>query len=196
MSYFSNRKLSLKVVILVTVAALVTYASQDGPIDRVTGDFGEQNCTFCHSDFPVDSGRDQGGTFDILDVPPQYTPGQTYTIRVSLGQPLQKKWGFELAARFVEDGAQAGGITVTNLDQMQLSTDPDTGVQYLKQTYTGTFDGTLDGPVEWSFDWTAPDSGTVRFGAAGNAADGDNSRFGDYIYTTTQETSPAASARN
>ena len=52
--------------------------------------------------------------------------------------------------------------------------------------HTGTGNATADSHT-FSFVWTAPTTGTstVTFYASGNAADGDGSTSGDYIYTTS-----------
>jgi hypothetical protein len=60
------------------------------------------------------------------------------------------------------------------------------GRQYIEHTQLGTFAGTPAGHT-WQIRWTAPsaDIGTVRFFAAGNAANNDGTNQQDYIYTTT-----------
>ena len=181
MNFFSQRKLMAKVFIFMLVAAaVVVMANQDGPPNGYTGSMGQLDCSICHSDFAVGSGLDLGGMFEIMGVPDQYTPGQTYQITVTIGQPGQTRWGFELAARFEGTEDQAGTIVQTDLDNTQLSTFRN--VQYIKHTNQGTYEMTADGPVSWSFNWIAPDTGTVVFGAAGNAANDDNTPSGDYIY--------------
>ena len=58
----------------------------------------------------------------------------------------------------------------------------------MKHTSTGTYNGTSNGPVTWQFDWTVPDPavGTITFYAAGNAANGNGSTSGDYIYSVSK----------
>lgn len=189
MHLFAKRTLILKVVILVALAAVAVFALSEGPPPGFTGSptFGEPNCTICHSSFSLDAGVDQGGALEILGVPDQYTPGETYTITVQLSQPEQKRWGFELAVRDADTAGQAGMITLIDPINTQLL-DFD-GIQYVYQTGDGTYNGTPGG-VAWPFNWTAPDSGTVVFSAAGNAADGDMSAQGDYIYVIEQATIP------
>lgn len=188
MNMRTHRKLALKAFILMIAVAAFLWANEKGPPDGETGCLGDGTCARCHRDFPLDSGRGLEGTFDILGVPDLYTPGETYTITVQLGQPGQVRWGFELAARFM-DRTQAGEIIPTDLDNTQVS--QFRGVTFIKHTLQGTFDETPDGPVQWQFDWTAPDCGTVLFCAAGNAADGDRRPIGDYIYTAQVSTQPA-----
>jgi hypothetical protein len=43
------------------------------------------------------------------------------------------------------------------------------------------------GVARWSIEWTAPAGGTVVFNVAANAADGNGTADGDYVYTTAAE---------
>jgi hypothetical protein len=105
---------------------------------------------------------------------------------VTLSDPDQSRWGFELAVKDVSD-QQAGTIVVTDAVNTLVSTSG--GITYLKQTSTGTFAGTADGPVSWSFNWTAPSSGTgtVYFYVAGCAANNNDLDAGDYVYNISKE---------
>ena len=45
--------------------------------------------------------------------------------------------------------------------------------------------------VRWTIEWVAPDrGGPVAFHVAANAADGNESADGDFVYTTTAESPP------
>jgi hypothetical protein len=45
--------------------------------------------------------------------------------------------------------------------------------------------------ARWTVLWTAPESGgEVRFNGAANAANQDDSQFGDYIYTAVEISGP------
>jgi len=104
---------------------------------------------------------------------------------VTLSDPDQSRWGFELAVKDVGD-QQAGTIAVTDAVNTLVSTSG--GITYLKQTSPGTFAGTADGPVSWNFNWTAPSSGTgtVYFYVAGCAANNNDLDAGDYIYNISK----------
>jgi hypothetical protein len=184
------QKRVLKGFTLLLAMVAVLYAFSSGPPPGRTGGFGESTCQDCHEFGPSDN-----GSFAILGVPDTYTPGQGYPIMVVLSQPGQMRWGFQLAARFQADGSQAGNLSITDPDNTQILMN-DSGVQYVEHTSAGTYEGTADGPVSWGFTWTAPidpSLGTVEFDAAGNAANGDHTPSGDYIYTTNV-TSGAPSA--
>ena len=186
----AGHKRFLKAISLFTSMVVVMYAFSSGPPPGRTGGFGEHTCQDCHEFGPSDTGN-----FAILGVPDPYTAGQDYPITVMLSQPSQMRWGFQLAARFQADGSQAGNIRVTDPVNTQIRTSVDgcdpsdpTCIQYIEHTSTGTYEGTPDGPVMWTFTWTAPSDpslGRVEFDAAGNAADGDHTPLGDYIYTTS-----------
>lgn len=160
-------------------AALLAFSI--GPLPQHTGGFQEATCVICHVDYPLNQGRTMGGDSHIEGVPRTYTPGVTYPLRVVIGQPGQSRWGFQLTARFVSSGGQAGRLLPAD-DLTQLA-EAD-GIQYIQHTDAGTRQGTKDGPVEFRLLWEAPRSGeAVLFNGAGNAADGSGDPTGDYIYT-------------
>lgn len=162
-----------------TGGLLLAFSS--GPPAARTGDFGEPSCNAigCHSGNAV---NEPGGSLTITGVPAQYAPGQTYPVSVQISRGGQQRWGFELAVRTVA-GIQAGNIVLTDLVNTQLVTV--SGIQYVMHTTTGTAPGSPGG--SWTFNWVAPSvpAGTVRFSAAGNAANGNFASSGDFIYTTT-----------
>jgi hypothetical protein len=63
-------------------------------------------------------------------------------------------------------------------------------VQYLSQRKSGAMpDGDS---ARWMLVWTAPQStAPVTFHIAANAADGDGTAEGDYVYTTAVESAPS-----
>ena len=79
--------------------------------------------------------------------------------------------------------AQTGAFTLLDALRTQVSDNPGTDADYIKQTTTGTDFPTPNGPVSWTFRWTAPVSGAATFYLAGNAADGTEDPGLDYIYT-------------
>ncbi len=174
------------VVGLLAAGALMAYSS--GPPDGYAGDPpAMNNCTACHSTFPVNSGD---GTLSLVGLPETYVPESTYTFQVTLQDPGQSRWGFELT---VIDGAgnQAGVLEAVD-GTVQISEGPGNQRDYAKQTSSGTFNGQPS--ATWTLRWTAPPAGTgpVTFYVAGNAANGNFSTSGDYIYTTTLSSAPVA----
>jgi len=146
----------------------------------VTGGFGEFACDACHFDFELNIG---GGKFELSGVPERFTPGESYPLTLTLVRSEMRAGGFQLASRFAEGGEQAGILAPTEEEKERLSVVSHSGVQYLQQTDLGSRP-TLTDTLHWSFLWTAPlRGGAVTFDASGNAADGDGSTAGDYIFT-------------
>jgi hypothetical protein len=93
--------------------------------------------------------------------------------------------GFQLTARFEDGGGQAGTLSVTHGDRDRVKVSTDRGIQYAYHQRPGT---ALTGRnvVRWTLRWTAPPGGgSVLFHVAGNAANEDDSQFGDFIYTAS-----------
>lgn len=170
--------------ILFGAAAVVADTDYSGnPPNAKTGAPGEGLCTQCHSG----SANSGDGSFQISVAPSIYVPNQVYTVTVTLADPGQSRWGFELTAL---DGTEAtseksGDFTITDAANTQLDHDAGFNRDYVKQTSTGTYNGTSNGPVSWEVQWTAPSDAVepVTFYAAGNAANGGGTS-GDFIYTT------------
>lgn len=154
-----------------------------GPQDGRSGAPGEGLCTDCHSG-TANSGS---GSVSITGVPAGYSLNTTYSLTVTLSDPTQQRWGFELTA-IDAAGDGAGAFTVTDAVNTQLSDNAAPARDYMKQTSTGTYAGT-GGSASWQFDWTAPatDVGTVTFYVAGNAANNNGSTSGDLVYTASEE---------
>ena len=92
-----------------------------------------------------------------------------------------ERGGFQMAARFAEgegEGGQAGHFAA---DEAEVVVELAEGVEYVRQRAA---DPAPDS-VLWRVEWTAPDTakGPVAFHAAANASNGDESAFGDYVYT-------------
>lgn len=164
---------------------ILVRAYSTGPPSGYTGGFSEPNCTACHSTFAVNSGA---GSVSIA-APANYTTGTAYTITVTVSDPNQMRWGFELSAR-TQSGLQAGTL-VAGADGFTQRLADIGSVQYISHTFDGTRPGTTAG-VSFAFQWTAPDgsSGPVIFHAAGNAANGNLANTGDRIYTTSATSQP------
>lgn len=156
---------------------------KDGPPPAYTGGFGEPTCRACHADAPL---NEASGTLAIDGVPDRYQPGRTYELAVTLRRDGMQRSGFELAARLADgDGAgtQAGGLAPAE-DRSAVVRDSATRVEYLTHTLVGT-SVAAGGPGRWPFRWTAPAGAAgqaVVFHVAANAANDDDSPFGDFIY--------------
>ncbi len=157
-------------------------ANSFGPPAAKTLAPGEGICTECHTGHTVNP--DTLGSVTILGAPASYTPGQTYALVLGVQRPGQMRWGFEITALKASNNTAAGTFVSTTALTRIVSLS---GRSYVEQT-TLNGDGTFAGQTEgaWTFNWTAPaaGAGTVTFYAAGNAANGDFSSTGDFIYAT------------
>ncbi len=171
------------------------HASRVGPDPSYTnvpalGTFpAESNCTTCHFTGGSNPLNASGGTFQILDAPASYNPGQEYTIKVSLSRTGIVRFGFQITA-LDESGNPAGTLTATDTTRTQkIQGDPFSVLKdrfYIEHTTTGSA-AVSSGLGEWTFKWTAPATrgGKITFYASGNAANNLSNQTGDFIYTTT-----------
>ena len=174
---------ALAVVVFALGAATLRYS--DGPPPAHTGGFGEPTCRACHFDAPL---NDAGGRLTLEGLPKGYAPGQTYRLRITVAHPSLAAGGFQLSARF-PDGAQAGAFDVdtTRIRTHRVDTS---GVVYVSHAKAGMRPAAPD-TARWSLRWRAPERpDSVRFHLAANAANGDDSEFGDFIFTHTAATAP------
>jgi hypothetical protein len=158
----------------------------DGPPPAHTGGFGEPTCRACHFDGDLNA---EGGGLTLGGIPAAYAPGEPYRITVTLRRGEMKRGGFELAVRFAEGaaaGRQAGSLRALD-ERVKVTEGTPGGVQYATQARPGV-QLSEAGKIEWVVEWTAPPAaaGPVAFHAAANAANGDESQFGDFVYTATQ----------
>jgi hypothetical protein len=130
------------------------------------------------------------GQITVLGVPSVYAPSTVYPLTVRLdsaAQPsLTPRWGFELTAIRLSNGRGSGSFLAPGL---RIVSNPGNGRRYVTHGLDDVQDG-VPGPVEWTFAWVSPDSleGAVGFYFAGNAANGNLTSLGDFIYTGTDTT--------
>lgn len=185
------RVLSLACALLImaiTPVALRSFA--EGPFPGFTGGFKEPTCQQCHFGHEL---NEAGGTVTLSGVPPQYEPGQTYTLTVTLKKEGLEKGGFQLAARTASGpsaGRDAGTLEVTDAN-LQLVKNADKTVTYVQHTPAGT-KAAAPGSLAWTFRWTAPKTADapVEFDLAANASNNDESPMDDAIYATNATAKP------
>lgn len=185
----------LAIAVFITNDRQRATAASSGPSPSHTNAPGEDNCTACHTSFPVNTG---GGSVQIVGLPQNYLPGQQIAVTVTTSLTGAVVYGFQLTA-IDQAGKTVGTFALPsqNPAQMQFMTNIVGGKnrRYVEHTTDGIIP-TQFGSKSWTFTWTAPNpaAGKVDFYAAGNAADGDGTNSGDYIYTTTVSTSPGSSS--
>lgn len=169
------------------IAAAPAPLYRDGPPPGFSGGFGEQSCHACHFTGDV---NEAPGRLTVEGVPEAYQAGESYPLVITLTRPEMALGGFQLSARFEDDGTQAGELAPAAGEEARVQVSVDRDVQYAYQADAGSTPASPD-TLRWSVVWTAPDGdGTVVFSAAGNAADGDETAEGDYVYTASITSPP------
>ena len=169
------------------------WANKDGAQPRKTGGPfpSESVCSECHSPTPpLTPGPNRGpGSVDFSVQ--NYRPGETQRITVTVADPAQLRWGFQLSARPASNQAQQAGSFQATDGNAQVWCDNDSPapcpagmLQFPTHTLAGTRRGTRTS-ASFTVDWTAPatDVGDIIFAGAGNAANGSDTESGDNIYT-------------
>lgn len=174
---------------LLCVLSRPLEASVSGLVPARTGGFGEMTCQQCHWENPL---NDPPGRLTLDGIPETYTPGEQYLITLTLARPGLGRAGFQLAAREegidMNSGSDAGELRDAD-GRSERVQDDRKRVTYLQHSPAAT-DPRAPGAATWTFTWTAPPEGAVVFHAAANAANGDDSPLGDYIYTAVARSAP------
>ena len=169
------------------LAASPAYA--EGAPPGFSGGFKEDSCHACHFHEELNSG---GGRVTIEGMPASFEAGQRYTLTVTLTRAGMKRAGFQLATRFKDGGAQAGTLAPGPGEGERVTVESQSGVQYAGQKKDGSSVSGA-GATRWTIEWTAPDrGGPVIVHVSANAADGNESADGDFVYTAASESSPAS----
>ncbi len=164
--------LSLSIVFISASAFIIKNAGVGGYV----GSPGENTCTQCHGASTAVSGT------SIIATPAftgnQFVPGQTYTIQIGVGCLTLGNFGF--ACEIIGAGNNDIGV-------MQ---NPQAGVQFSvgatgrkNATHTTKKAGTSF--TTFQFEWVAPNSGTARIYAAGNAVNNNGLATGDAVSTAS-----------
>lgn len=164
------------------VVVLTAAANRDGPPPAHTGGFGEPSCVECHYDWDANSGAGQVR----IEAPAYFVAGHTYDIIVLLRDPDMAVGGFQLSARFDAGGRNAGHFgTDSPGSRVTVNSRAGYDIEYASHD-PGSLDPGEAGKARWVVRWTAPtDGATIVFHVAANAANDDDSPFGDRVYTTS-----------
>lgn len=148
----------------------------DRVLPAVTGGFGEVSCHSCHFDGDLNS---KAGSVSLKGLPDVIKAGKTYDLEVELRHPQLVKAGFQLSIR-TPDGLQSGSFVSVD-DRTLVQAGPDGKVQYMNHSEKGS--AGYSGSAVWKFKWRAGDKpGDIILNLAANAANGDDSEFGDNVY--------------
>lgn len=161
----------------------------DGPPLAYTGGFGEPTCRECHFDNPP--GGEGGGSLDVRGFPEEFRPGDVHLLTVALARPGMERAGFQLSVRY--DSGPGRGRSAGELEPAAARSRPpaveavwdDEGrVVYGRQTLAGSeLSWPAGDSTAWTLRWRAPSACVpVVLHVAANAANGDESEFGDHVY--------------
>ncbi len=179
------RKTILQSTFWLSVASIFFFGVQsDNGKAGATGSPGEVNCTDCHSGTALNSA---GGSITISCpelVNWEYTPGQTYTITLTVAEGVKPLFGFGFEA-LLASGANAGTLnagTGSTIKTAMIGGNNRRNVVHQMNSGTG------NGSHTWTFTWVAPatDQGNVTFYCGANAANANGSDTGDHVYTQSQ----------
>ena len=162
------------------------HANSGGPPASRTGAPSELTCAIsgCHDTFTLNTG---GGSVAVTGLPDNYTPGQDYTLTITVTFAGRRVFGFQSTV-LDDQGRQAGTITATDTAKTFLQSRDVGGNlrRYIQHNGSG------NAQSSWSFRWTAPATavGRITAYAAGNATNANGGDTGDYIYTTSKASQP------
>jgi len=179
---YTDRRLAAWLLVGLPLATLQAY--EDGAAPGYTGGFGEDSCHACHSDNRLNHRR---GSLSITGLPPKVDAGEYYTIIVTLAHEQLRRGGLQLSLRHA-DGSSAGEL---HSDESTLTLHTNGNVEYLQQRAAKKPSQDKAG-LSWKLQWRAPAAGSaITLHIAANAANGDRSALGDFVYLAVAETEVA-----
>jgi uncharacterized protein (TIGR03437 family) len=180
---------------------MALFAHGSGPDFGYSGVPGEGSCTSCHGGGGV-TGSVTGSVTVTFPGGMTYAPGVTQRLTVTVADPTQRRWGFQLTSRPAANSSTPGGTFAPGADGFTQLTCTSSAflfgafaarctgagatqypLQYIEHTDAGSRAGQA-GPVQFAFDWTPPanaGAGMIVYVAA-NAANNNGSSSGDHIY--------------
>ncbi len=178
----------ITMVVVTSGSRTPALAYAEGAPPGFSGGFGEESCHGCHFHAEPNSGN---GRVAVEGIPERYVPGERYTITVTLTRPGMKLAGFQMTARTKDGAKQAGTFTPASTERDRVGVEVQHDVQYANHLQKGTAPSAA-GNARWTLEWTAPQTtAAVIFHVAANAADGDGTAEGDFVYTTVAESASA-----
>lgn len=155
------------------------YSSQPPP-DHTGAPSGNGTCANCHGNL-----NNGGGSVVVNGLPTSFDPAQTYSFSVTITHPtIRQRWGFAISA--VNSNDQPVGSFASTNPNAALNGSPT------ELTHNNAVFSTGTSYTYSNLTWTAPatiNSGdkAVTFYVVGNAANGNFSSDGDFIYLTTRQ---------
>lgn len=162
-----------------------------------TGSPGEQTCqTTCHTGAPLNDGVGSV-TITSSDMTNwEYMPGDTYNIAVKIKRTGMPLFGFATECLTMQSVPNNAGLFLNTIPSQThiLSATVNTVSRRSITHQLGS--GLSNDSMVYTFKWIAPSTnvGNATFYVAGNAANNNNLKTGDFIYTVTQLITPAFGA--
>ncbi len=210
----SNRRTKIWITVggFAVLVPIALLAYEYGPDPRYTGAPGDNALACassgCHTGLaaggPINAGG--GSVTATFSSGTTYTPGGSpITITVSVSDPVNKHFGFQMTARLASNltEGQAGDFNFTAGLPMIVLCDNNTTksskgcpnsapVEFIEHAYPA---GSQVSTTPYTFTWTPPATnvGNVHFYVAGNAVNGNlQADAGDHAYTNSYVLTPAA----
>jgi len=127
--------------LIATSSATCSYRHSGNPrLDEALADYNNfASCIKCHDTYALNAGD---GSMLVEGMPTEYTPGQTYTITVTLQDPGSLDWGYEFVVTDAQ-GNQAG---------MLLNEDVNSQIRTSSgREFASHKNGGLDGARCWNW---------------------------------------------
>ena len=213
-----KRKLyAAKVAVIMGVLPILIWAHEYGPDPGHSGvpnELGTCTSAQCHVGTTNDPAN-KGSVSVAFPGGQTYIPGVKQHLVVTIADPAQHAWGFQLAARLASDTAKvAGTFASTDQNTTLMCASPDFNqqqdapyasgqtqscpasmpLQYIEQSLAGYNATKGPGSQTYEFDWTPPatSAGDVKVYVSGNAANGDLRPTGDHIYNISYTLTPTS----
>ncbi len=197
---------------------LLIWAVENGPdagYSGVPGESGTCTASGCHVGKTNDPAN-RGSVSVTFPGGKTYTPGVRQHLVVTIADPTQRAWGFQLTARVASSTSTLAGTLASsdaNTEIMCATANlasekelrfsagaPQTcpsnmPLAYIEHSFAGyTASKGHTGSQSYEFDWTPPatDIGNITVYVSGNAANGDLTVNGDHIYNTSFTLTPSA----
>jgi uncharacterized protein (TIGR03437 family) len=214
-----QRKLYIaKAAAVMAAIPILIWAYEYGPNPGYSGvpnELGTCTAAQCHVGTTNDPAN-KGSVSVAFPGGQSYVPGVKQHLVVTIADPAQRAWGFQLTARLASKTAtMAGTLASTDQNTTIICSSSDFNnfvevdyvpgntqtcqasmpLQYIEHSLAG-YNATKGhtGSQTYEFDWTPPatSAGDVKIYVSGNAANGDLTVNGDHIYNTSYTLTPAA----
>lgn len=191
-------RIAVAACILVAASSALSFDILDdnGKAGR-TGSPGEQTCqTTCHTGAALNDGVGSVtiSSPDMLNW--EYMPGDTYNIAVKIKRAGAPLFGFATECLTMQSVPNNAGLFINTIPaQTHILTATINTVARKSITHQLNA-GLSNDSMVYTFKWVAPSTnvGNATFYVAGNAANNNGAKTGDFIYTVTQLITPAFGA--